>query len=142
MKSHIIRKSMQLDATGVSGEVVFLVTVDKDGSIIRAIRLMRDPILAEAAATAMRQWKTIPMWTRNLSVTFPIEFVFRSDGSVDTSQTAPTLGVASIKQIELAPHPDGFPKPEDFLIGEPPDGLAALLKEAAPQFVPATPMDR
>lgn len=129
-------------AAGVSGQVVFLVTLDKDGSIIRAIRRMGNPMLADAAATAMRQWKASPMGAGNLSFTFPIEFVFRPDGSVDTAQTAPTLGAGRIRQNELDSYPGGFPKPEDFLIGEPPDGLAALSKEAAPQFVPATPMDR
>ena len=125
---------------GVSGEVVFLVTFDKDGSIIRAIRRMGDPILADAAATAMRQWKAVPILAGNLSVTCAIKFVFRPDGSVDTSQTALTLGISRIKQNELAPYPEAFPKPEDFLIGEPPDGLAALSKEAMPIFVPATPI--
>jgi TonB family protein len=129
-------------AAGVSGQVVFLVTLDKDGSIIRAIRRMGNPILADAAATAMRQWKASPQPASISSVTFPIEFVFRPNGTVDTAQTAPTLGAGKINQNELDPYPGGFPKPEDFLIGEPPNGLAALSREAAPQFVPATPMDR
>ena len=124
--------------------MVFLVTFDKDGSIIRAIRRMGDPILADAAATAMRQWKGVPMWAGNRNVTFPVKFVFRPDGSVDTAQTVLTLGAGSIKQNELNPYPEGFVKPEDFLIGEPPEGLAALTEEAAPIFVRPTliPMDR
>ncbi len=131
-------------ADGVSGEVVFLVTSDKDGFIIRAIRRMGNPILADAAATAMRQWKAVPMPASIGSTTFPVQFVFHPDGSVDIAQTQPTLGVGRINQNELAAYPKGFPKPEDFLIGEPPDGLAALSEESAPQFIPATPipMDR
>ena len=127
---------------GVSGEVVFLVTFDEDGSIVRAIRRMGDPILANAAATAMRQWKAVPMPADIGSVTFPVQFVFHPDGSVDTAQTVPTLGVGSIKQNELYPNPGGFPKPEDFLIGEPPDGLAALSEEAAPIFIRPTEIPR
>ena len=127
-------------AAGVSGEVVFLITIDKDGSIIRAIRRMGDPILADAAATAIRRWKAVPMVAGDYSVTFPVQFVFRPDGSVNTAQTPPTLGVGSIKQDELPYNPEGFPKPEDFLIGEPPDGLVALSEEARPAFVPATPV--
>ena len=128
----------------VSGEVVFLVTFDEDGSIVRAIRRMGNPILADAAATAMRQWKAVPMPAGSGSVTFPVQFVFHPDGSVDTLETVPTLGVGSIKQSELHPYPEEFPKPEDFLIGEPPDGLAALSEKAAPAFVRPTvvPSDR
>lgn len=126
-------------AAGVSGEVVFLVTFDEDGFIVGALRRLGDPILADAAATAMLQWKANPM---PVSLTFPVKFVFRPDGSVDTAQTVPSLEIGSIKQSELHPLPGGFPKPEDFLIGAPPDGLEALAEEAAPVFVPATPVDR
>jgi TonB family protein len=122
----------------LSGEVVFLVTADKDGSVIGAIRRMGNPILAEAAATALRHWKANPMVAGNSSITFPVQFVFHPDGTVDAAQTVPTLGIASIKQSELHPYHEGFPKPEDFLIGEPPDGLAALTEEAMPQFVAPT----
>ncbi len=119
----------------VSGEVVFLVTVDKDGFIVRAIRRLGNPILADAAATAMRQWKAVPGFAGYYSVTIPVEFVFHPDGSVETSQTLPMLGVGSIKQDEVPYNPIGFPKSEDFLIGKPPDGLAALSEEAGPIFV-------
>lgn len=125
-------------AARVSGEVVFLVTIDKDGFISHAIRRMGNPILADAAATAMRQWKAVPMPAGIGSTTLPVQFVFHPDGSVDLAQTQPTLGVGRIKQNELFPSPGEFPKPEDFLIGEPPDGLAALSEESAPQFVAPT----
>jgi TonB family protein len=126
----------------LSGEVVFLVTFDKDGSIIHAIRRLGDPILANAAATAMRQWKAAPMLADIGSITFPVQFVFHPDGSVDIAQTVPTLGVGSIKQDAVPYNPVGFPKPEDFLIGEPPDGLAALSEEARPIFVAPTEIPR
>ena len=128
--------------TRVSGEVVFLVTVDKDGSIVRAIRRLGNPILANAAATAMRQWKAVPTFAGNYSVTIPVQFVFHPDGSVETSQMMPTLGIGSIKQNEVPYNPIGFPKPEDFLIGGPPDGLAALSEEAAPIFIAPTEIPR
>lgn len=127
-------------AAGVSGEVVFLATIDKDGSIGHAIRRMGNPILARAAATAMRQWKAEPMPEGIGSTALPVRFVFHPDGSVDLAQTQPSLGVGRIKQNELLPAPGEIPKPEDFLIGKPPDGLAALSEESAPQFVPATPV--
>lgn len=128
-------------AAGVSGEVVFLVTFDEDGYIIQAIRRMGNPILADAAAAAMLQWKTNPM---PVSITFPVEFDFRPDGSVDIAPTVPILGGGSVKQNEVPFNPLGFPKPQDFLIGEPPEGLAALAEEAAPVFVRPTeiPGDR
>lgn len=125
----------------LSGEVVFLVTFDKDGSIIHAIRRLGNPILADAAATAMRQWKAVPSFAGNSSVTFPVQFVFHPDGSVDTLKTVPTLGIGSVKPGEFF-DPEGFPKPEDFLIGEPPDGLAALTEEAMPIFVRPTEIPR
>jgi len=131
-------------AAGVSGEVVFLVTFDEDGSIFRAIKLMGDPMLADAAATAMRKWMLDPNVTSNdpRKLTCDVRIVFGSDGSVDTSQTAYAIGVGSVKQNELQYNPEGFPKPEDFLIGEPPDGLVALTEEAAPIFVRPTEIPR
>ena len=80
------------EKAGLSGEVVLLATVDKDGSITRAIRRMGNPILADAAATAMRQWRRGSGFAGNLAVTFPVQFVFNPDGSVETAQTVPTLG--------------------------------------------------
>ena len=128
-------------SAGVSGEVVFLVTMDGNGSIGRAIRLMGDPILADAAATAMRRWKVVPEQAGHTSITCDVMFAFRPDGSVDTSQTAASIGIGSVKRTEVF-SPEGFPKPEDFLIGEPPDGLAALSQEVAPMFVRPTPVPR
>ena len=69
--------------TRVSGEVVFLVTVDKDGSIVRAIRRLGNPILADAAVAALRQWKAVPAIAGDYSVTIPVQFVFHPDGSVE-----------------------------------------------------------
>jgi hypothetical protein len=130
-------------AAGVSGDVVFLVTFDEDGSVFRAIRLMGDPMLADAAATARRQWTLNPVTFGNVprKITCDVKIVFRPDGSVDTSQTASSIGVGSVSQNEFF-DPGGFPKPEDFLIGEPPDGLAALSEEAMPEFVRPTEIPR
>jgi TonB family protein len=131
-------------AAGVSGEVIFLATIDKNGSIYCAIRRMGNPILADAAATAMRKWKAVPMPAGIGSTTLPIQFVFHPDGSVDLAQTQPSLGVGRIKQNEFFPSPGEIPKQEDFLIGNPPDEMAALFEESAPKFVTPTmiPKDR
>jgi TonB family protein len=73
-------------AAGISGETIFEVTADGEGNVIDIWSVKGNPLLANAAADAIQQWRYSPILLNGspTSVSFPVVIAFLPDGTVAT----------------------------------------------------------
>jgi TonB family protein len=74
-------------SAGITGETEFEVTVDEEGNVIDIWSVRGKPLLANAAADAIWQWRYSPILLNDspTSVSFPVIIDFLPDGTVATS---------------------------------------------------------
>lgn len=72
---------------GIAGEAEFEVTVNEKGNVIDIWCVKGNPLLANAAADAIWQWRYSPVLMNGspVSVSFPVVITFLPDGTVGTS---------------------------------------------------------
>jgi bla regulator protein BlaR1 len=79
-------------AAGIAGETEFEVTIDGNGDVIDVWSQNGNPLLADAGADAIRQWRYTPVLMNGspTSVSFTVAINFLPDGSVATLYEAKT----------------------------------------------------